>query len=189
MQDSSIDSRSIAAGSPQGGGGEGEVSLNMPRKSAHDMWLMKCLNTLNKFDQIIFTLSGSTDPRVVPYARNCINCVLDDSISDALHAALNAALDYINKSDLDPQDKGSLQIEACQMAVGQVNKHMDEVIGLIKTNAIVPISSDPSEAEVAAAMDILQAGGDIEVGGEEMTDPEKLKEDPETLVKDEEPPK
>ena len=184
MREGSIDPGSVMAGSPQGGG-DGEVSLNMPRKSAHDMWLMKCLTTLNKFDQIIFTMAGPTDPRVVPYTRNCINCVLDDSISNKLHEALNEALDYITKSDLDPNDKGSLQVEACQMAVGQVNKHMDEVIGLIKTNAIVPISSDPSDAEVAAAMDILRTGGDLEVGGEEMTDPEKLKSDPETISQDE----
>ena len=180
--DSSIDSGAISGGS---GGGDGEISLSMPRKSAHDTYLLDATITLQKFNQIIFSMTGPTDPRVVPYTRQCINLVLDDNIRKAMTDALKEALNYIDEcSDMDPNQKGNLQIETCQMALGQVRSYMDEFIGLAKKNATVPIASDPTDAETAAVMDILQAGGDIEVGGEEMTDPDKTILDPETVVQE-----
>lgn len=168
--DSSIDHS--GAGSAGGNSGD-EVSLSMPRKSAHDIYLIDATNTLAKFNQIIFSLSGTTDPRVVPYCRQCINLVLDDPTRNNLRTALKEALQYINDSDIEPNAKGDLQIEVCQMAIGEVRSYLDEYIGLAKTNAVVPIASDPSPAEVEATMDILKAGGDIDVSGEELTDPDK----------------
>jgi len=178
--DTSVDSGAGSAGSAASGAGD-EISLSMPRKSAHDVYLIHAFNTLSKFNQIVFSLSGTTDPRVVPYTRQCINLVLDDGIKAKMHKALRDALNYIKSSDLDPQEQGSLQIEACQMAAGEVNTYLDEFIGLAKTNALVPVASDPTDAEVAATMDILKAGGDIDVSGEEVTNPEKAMQDPQTV--------
>ena len=183
--DSSIDSGSggaIAAGAGGSGGGDGEINLSMPRKSAHDVYLIHAFNTLSKFNQIVFTLSSTTDPRVVPYARQCINVIVDDNIRKEMRKALNEALKYLESADLDLPTKGALQIEACQNAVGEVTSYLDEFIGLAKTNAVVPIASDPTPDEIEAARDILNAGGDIEVGGEEMTDPDKVIEDPSTVT-------
>lgn len=173
MIDNSIDSGATSAGGASGGGGD-EISLSMPRKNPHETYLIKTMLTLAKFDQIIFTMSTTTDPRIVPYTRNCLNLVLDDNIKKNLNEALNEALTYIKNTNLDPSEQGSLQIEVCQKAIGEVYSYLDEFIGLAKTNAVVPIASDPTDAEVAAAMDILRAGGDIEVGGEEMTDPDRI---------------
>lgn len=180
--DSSIDSGAHSGGS--GGGGDGEISLSMPRRSAHDTYLIDATMTLQKFNQIIFSMNGPTDPRVVPYTRQCINLVLDDNIRKAMKIALREALEYIDSldEDVDMATRGSLQIESCQEALGEVRSYLDEFIGLAKRNAMVPISSDPTEAEVAAVTDILNAGGDIEVGGEEMTDPGHAMADPETVV-------
>jgi hypothetical protein len=175
MVDTSIDTGAATAG----GGGD-EVSLSMPRKSAHDIYLIDATNTLSKFNQIVFSLTGVTDPRVVPYTRQCINIVLDDTIRNNLRVALKEALEYINDCNLDPAMKGDLQIEVCQMAIGEVRSYLDEFIGLAKTNAVVPVASDPTDAEVKATMDILQAGGDIDVSGEEVTDPDKVIEDNDT---------
>jgi hypothetical protein len=180
--DTSVDSG--ASGQAFGSGTPGvgdEINLSMPRKSAHDVYLIHAFNTLSKFNQIVFTLSGTTDPRVVPYARQCINLVLDDNIKKSLQSALKEALKYIETTELPPEEKGSLQIEICQQAVGEVNTYLDEFIGLNKTNAIVPIASTPTDEEFTATMDILKAGGDIEVGGEEITDPDKARQDPETI--------
>ena len=135
----------------------------MPRKSANDIYFMGCQNTLAKWNQIIFTLSGSTDPRVVPYARACIAMIVDDNIKEAMFDALRDALEYVESTDLNPQVKGSLQIEVCQNAVAQVYSYLDEFVGLVKTNAMAPISSIPDEREVEAARQILEADGDAEV--------------------------
>lgn len=124
---------------------------------------MGAQNTLAKWNQIIFTLSGSTDPRVVPYARACIGMIVDDNIRDAMYSALQEALDYVDSTDLTPQQKGNLQIETCQLAVAQVYSFLDEFIGLVKTNAMAPIASIPDEREVEAARQILEADGDAEV--------------------------
>jgi fructose-specific component phosphotransferase system IIB-like protein len=99
-------------------------------------------------------------------------------------------LDYIDGcTDIPLEMKGSFQIEACQMALGEVRSYLDEFIGLAKKNAMVPIASDPTEAEMQAVSDILKAGGDIEVGGEEITNPDKVMSDPETVIQDIEPKK
>jgi hypothetical protein len=134
----------------------------MPRRTAHDVYLVHVQNTLAKWNQIIFTLSGSTDPRVVPYARTCIGVIVDDNIKDAMFDALIDALDYIDSTDLNPQVKGNLVIESCQAAVSQVYSYLDEYIGLSKTNAMAPISSIPDEREVEAAKQILAAEGEID---------------------------
>lgn len=181
---------SIDSGAHQGGAGDSEISLSMPRKSAHDTYLIDATMTLQKFNQIIFSLNGTTDPRVVPYTRQCINLVLDDVIRKNLTKALTESLDYIDGcSDMTMDQKGSLQIEACQMALGEVRSYLDEFIGLAKKNAMVPIASDPTEAEMTAVADILKAGGDIEVGGDEVINPEKVMSASDTVVQDIEPTK
>jgi hypothetical protein len=165
-----IDNKMPTAGSV--GGGD-EVSLNMPRKSVHDVYLIHAMNTLSKFNQIIFTLSGPTDPRVVPYTRTCIGLIIDDNIKNSMKKALREALTYIKNTNLDVTEQGLLQMEACQSAIDEVYSYFDEFIGLSKTNAVVPVASDPTPDEVKAARDILIAGGDLEDPGVEDTDPEK----------------
>jgi len=144
----------------------------MPRKSANDVYFMGAQNTLSKWNQIIFSLSGSTDPRVVPYARACIGMIVDDNIREAMYFALRDALEYIESTDLNPQVKGNLQIEACQNAVAQVYSYLDEFVGLVKTNAMAPISSIPDEREVEAARQILEADGDAEAPSCDDVDPD-----------------
>lgn len=169
MSDTFGEAGSVTPGGVVGGLGE-EIALSMPRKSAHDMYLMKAYNTLMKFDGILFSMASYTDPRVVPYTRQCITIVLDDVIRDKMFAALAAGLDYVKTSkDLDPASKGDKQIEVCQRAIAQVNSYLDEFIGLAKTNALVPLASVPDPAEVAAAKEILDREGDLP---EESTQPD-----------------
>jgi hypothetical protein len=152
---------SAAGGVAQGPGGE-EIALNMPRRSAHDIYLIKAYNTLAKFDGILFSMQSYTDVRIVPYTRQCITIVLDDAIQDKLFKALNHALDYIKTArGIDATMKGDLQIEVCQKVIGQINLYLDEFIGLSKTNALIPLSSVPNPEEVAAAKEILAREGDI----------------------------
>lgn len=161
-----------------------EISLNLPRKSAHDTYLMGMQIRLQKFDQIIFTMPGPTDMRIVPYTRNCIAGILDDGIKEAMFKALRDALQYVKSIEgISVDEKGWLQIEVCQAAISQVHSYLDEYVGLSRTNALIPISSTPTQEEVAASLDILRSGGDIEVGGEEMSDPESLMMDPDTVYK------
>jgi hypothetical protein len=98
--------------------------------------------------------------------------IVDDNIKEAMLDALRDALEYIESTDLNPQVKGSLQIEACQNAVAQVYSYLDEFVGLVKTNAMAPISSIPDEREVEAARQILEADGDAEVPLGDDVDPD-----------------
>lgn len=162
---------------PSTAGGD-EINLNMPKKSAHDVYLLHAMNKLGKFDQILFTMSSQTDPRIVPYARQCIGLVLDDKIKRALMGALNEGLEYIRSTtDVDMSDKGSMQIQICQAAVSEVYSYLDEFIGLSKTNAVVPLASTPTPEEIAAAREILASEeGDIEIKMDNDKEPDKAVE-------------
>ena len=155
-----------------------EINLNMPKKSAHDVYLLHAMNKLGKFDQILFTMSSQTDPRIVPYARQCIGLILDDEIKRALMGALNEGLEYIRSTkDVDMSDKGSMQIQICQAAVSEVYSYLDEFIGLSKTNAIVPLASTPTPEEISAAREILASEeGDIEIKMDNDKEPDKAVE-------------
>lgn len=166
MTESHTDGGGLSAGAAD------EISLNMPRKSANDIYFMGAQNTLSKWNQIIFTLSGTTDPRVVPYARACIGMIVDDNIKNAMYSALRDALAYIDSTDLTPQEKGNLVIEACQSAVSEVYSYLDEFVGLVKTNAMAPIATVPDEREVEAARQILEAEGDAEPPSADDVDPD-----------------
>lgn len=161
---------SIDKGATSSSGGGEEISLNMPRKSSHDVYLILVSNTLSAYKAIIFTLAGVTDPRVVPATRQCILQIIDDDIRGKLLKALARGLEYVeSREELDPGQKGALQIEICQNAVAQVYSYLDEFIGLSKVNALVPVSSTPTKEEEEAAQEILKAGGDIP---DEPTDPD-----------------
>lgn len=171
-KESSIDKGS---GSSYAGGGGEEISLNMPRKSSHDVYLILVSNTLSAYKQIIFTLSGVTDPRVIPATRQCILQIIDDDIRSKLLRALARGIDYVeSRTDLDPAQKGSLTIEICQNAVAQVYSYLDEFIGLSKVNAIVSMTSVPTKEEEEAAREILASEDDLP---EENTDPDTLIEE------------
>lgn len=155
-KDSSIDAGATSSG------GVDEISLNLPKKSSHEVYLFLVSNTLNAYKQIIFTLAGNTDPRVVPATRQCILQIIDDDIRMKLLKALANGIAYVeSRTDLDPGQKGSLQIEICQNAVAQVYSYLDEFIGLAKVNAVVPVSSVPTPEEEAAAKQILESEQDL----------------------------
>lgn len=140
----------------------GDLALNMPRKSAHDVYLIHAMNTLSKFNQIVFTMNSFIDPRIVPYTRQCIIEVVDDKIRDQLLAALKYAIEYVKTTtDKDPSEKGELIMEVCQNALAQAYSYFDEYIGLSKVNALIPLTTIPQQEEVAAAQAILAADGDL----------------------------
>jgi hypothetical protein len=158
-KESSIDK---GATSSSGSGGGEEISLNMPRKSSHDVYLILVSNTLSAYKQIIFTLAGTTDPRVIPATRQCILQIIDDDIRSKLLKALAKGIDYVQtRDDLNPGDKGALTIEICQNAVAQVYSYLDEYIGLSKVNALVSVSSIPTKEEEEAAQEILDSEKDM----------------------------
>lgn len=153
----------MANGSVQQGGaaeaaaaGGDEISLNIPRRSPNDMYLAYSLNTHAKFNQIIFTMTGLTDPRIVPYTRQCIIQIVDDDVRSKLLASLNYGIEWVKTiSDKDPTEKGEMIIEVCQNALAQAHSYLDEHIGLSKVNAIIPIGTVPGKEEEAAALEIL----------------------------------
>jgi len=156
VKDSSIDAGATSSG------GVDEISINLPKKSAHEIYLFIVSNALNSYKQIIFTMSGVTDPRIIPATRQCIIQIIDDDIRNKLLAALTRGIEYVeSRTDLDPGQKGNLMIEVCQNAVAQVYSYLDEFIGLAKVNAVVPVSSVPTKEEEEAAREILDSEGEI----------------------------
>jgi hypothetical protein len=155
-KDSSIDSGAISSG------GADEVSLNLPKKSAHESYTFLISNTLNGYKQVIFNMTSVQDPRIVPATRQCIIQILDDDIRKKLLKALARGVDYVDsRTDLDPAQKGVLLLEICQNAVAQVYSYLDEYIGLSKVNALVSVSSIPTKEEEVAAREILDSEKDF----------------------------
>lgn len=163
-KDSSIDAGAISSG------GTDEVSLNLPKKSAHESYTFLISNALNGYKQVIFNMTSVTDPVLVPATRQCIIQILDDDVRKKLLKALARGVDYVeSRTDLDPAQQGILLIEICQNAVAQVYSYLDEFIGLSKVNALVSVSSVPTKEEEEAARQILDSEGDLP---EEMPDSE-----------------
>jgi hypothetical protein len=122
----------------------GEISLNIPRKGSNDVYLVNAFNALTNHRNVMATLDGVTDPRVIPTTRECLICVLDDAVRKKLLEAYRHAISYIeSRSDLDSAQKGVLIIESSQLAVAQVFAYLDEHIGLSKTNALIPMCTNP----------------------------------------------
>jgi hypothetical protein len=155
-KDSSIDPGATSSG------GADEVSLNLPKKSAHEAYTFLISNALNGYKQVIFNMTSVTDPVLVPATRQCIIQILDDDIRKKLLKALAHALDYVDsRNDLDQPQQAVLRMEVCQNAVAQVYSYLDEFIGLSKVNALVSVSSVPTKEEEEAARQILASEGDI----------------------------
>lgn len=151
--------------------GGDEISLTVPRRSPHDMYLAHTLNTHGRFSQIIFTMTGLTDPRIVPYARQCIIQIADDNVRSKLLASLAYGVEWVKTcEDKDPTEKGELIIEVCQNALAQAYSYLDEHIGLSKVNALVPLGTVPNEKVEAAAREILGELPDDDGAGDDTGD-------------------
>lgn len=116
--------------------GEAGLKTGIPQKTGPDMWLLNVLNGFARFDYIIQTLQGFTDPRPYLQARNLIIKIPEDAIRTALLKALDEEVKRINDQALSNDEKGELKILTAQNAVGQVSSYVDEFIGIAKTIVI-----------------------------------------------------
>lgn len=155
---SSTETSSAGAGGASGD----EISLNVPRKGANEIYFVHIASSLSAHRNVMATLQGYTDARVIPITRECIAGILDDKVRTDLFRALAYALEYVaTRTDLDPAGKGALTIEVCQHAIAQVYSFLDEFIGLAKTNALIPMCSEPNIKDREAAMRIINASDDM----------------------------
>ena len=113
------------------------LKTGIPPKSAPEAWLINVFNGLTRFDFIIQTLQGSTDPRIYFFVRNLIIKIPEDKIRENLLMALDKEIDRINKMTISNEEKGELRILAAQNAAGQVVAYADEYVGISRT-IIIP---------------------------------------------------
>ena len=113
------------------------LKTGIPPKSAPEAWLINVFNGLTRFDFIIQTLQGSTDPLIYFFVRNLIIKIPEDRIRENLLMALDKEIDRINKMTISNDEKGELRILTAQNAVGQVVAYADEYVGISRT-IIIP---------------------------------------------------
>ena len=116
--------------------GDGTLKTGIPPKSAPEAWLNNVFIGQQRFDQIIQTLQGHTDPRPYYFARNLIVKIPEDKIRKDLLVALDAEVDKINKLPISSEEKGHLIILTSQNAVGQLTSYADEFVGIARTLVI-----------------------------------------------------
>lgn len=151
-----------SAGATSGDASGDEISLNVARKGTNEIYFVHIASSLSAHRNVMATLQGYTDARVVPITRECIAGILDDKVRTDLFRALEYALEYVaTRTDLDPAGKGALTIEVCQHAIAQVYSFLDEFIGLAKTNALVPMCSEPNIKDREAALRIIKDSDDM----------------------------
>lgn len=119
--------------------GDAGLKTGIPPKSAPEAWLVNLLNGLTRFDFIIQTLQGTTDPRIYYFVRNLIIKIPEDEIRMNLLKNLDAEMVRINNLPLGNEEKGELKILTAQNAAGQVVSYADEYIGISKTIVIPKI--------------------------------------------------
>ena len=119
-------------------GAEG-LKTGIPPKSAPEAWLINVFNGLSRFDMIIQTLQGSTDPRIYYYVRNLIIKIPEEEIRTNLLKQLDAEMERINALPIDNERKGELRILTAQNAAGQVVSYFDEYVGISRTLVIAKI--------------------------------------------------
>ena len=119
-------------------GSEG-LKTGIPPKSAPEAWLINVFNGLSRFDMIIQTLQGNTDPRIYYYVRNLIIKIPEEEIRTNLLKALDAEMERINALPVDNERKGELRILTAQNAAGQVVSYFDEYVGISRTIVIAKI--------------------------------------------------
>lgn len=125
---------------------EGEVALNIPRKTANDLYLTNIMACLATHRQVFAEIADVTDPKIVASTRECIIAILDDVIRKDLLSAFEAALyEVYNAKGLDNIQKGHYIIRVCQNAVGEVYSFLDEYIGLSRINITVPVYTAPKK--------------------------------------------
>ena len=115
------------------------LKTGIPPKSAPEAWLINVFNGLSRFDMIIQTLQGSTDPRIYYYVRNLIIKIPEEKIRTELLKALDAEMERINALPIDNERKGELKILTAQNAAGQVVSYFDEYVGISRTIVIAKI--------------------------------------------------
>ena len=119
-------------------GAEG-LKTGIPPKSAPEAWLINVFNGLSRFDMIIQTLQGNTDPRIYYYVRNLIIKIPEEDIRTKLLTALDEEMERINALPIDNERKGELRILTAQNAAGQVVSYFDEYVGISRTIVIAKI--------------------------------------------------
>jgi hypothetical protein len=116
--------------------GDGTLKTGIPPKSAPEAWLNNVFIGQQRFDQIIQTLQGHTDPRIYYFARNLIIKIPEDTIRKDLLVKLDEEVARINGLKISSEEKGSLVILTAQNAVGQVTSYADEFVGIARTLVI-----------------------------------------------------
>lgn len=161
MADTSIPVTGSVGG--QGSGADG-VSLNIPKKSAHDVYLINVMSCLGTHRQVMSQVQSGTDPVVVSSTRECVACIVDSRIRHDLMEAYELGLKKIyNLQGVDLQTKGNLIIRLSQNVIGEVYDFCDQFVGLVRLNVIAPVFAPPPEKEDVKDGDSVQDMSDEEL--------------------------
>ena len=134
-----------------------EISLNIPRKTGKDLYLMQVLRQIERFNMYVSSLDYSKPLRLRIITRSCIMMISDDTKRRSLLRAYTDAVDYTNcYSGLDNVDMIDRQLDIAVNAVGEVISWCDEFLGVSRQNVLVPLVAEPSENVKAAVADILE---------------------------------
>jgi hypothetical protein len=127
------------------GTGTGDLSINMPKRSSDETYLITIMSCLGTHRQVFSQLTTGTDPIAISTTRECIIAVLDTKVKHELLDAFEAALREVESLKVDVNTKGYLITRICQSAVSEVYDYLDEYTGLSRLNVVIPIHIPPPE--------------------------------------------
>jgi len=116
-------------------------------KNGKSVFLAHIMYKLNKMDNIISTMSGISDPRIVPMTRQIVASVLQDDRRQNLLQVLRNNLDKLetDKSIPTSEKRAELVLETCQNALGEVYSYLNDEFNISMFDTVAPLVSYPAE--------------------------------------------
>ena len=133
-----------------------ELSLNIPRRSAKDLYLFRVLNSVDLFHRYLASADFSKPLRLKTYVRNCVSMIADDELRDTILDNFEDACAYVmSYTGIDATDRTDLLLEVATAVVGDVISYCDEFCGVSRSNVLVPLVDLPDPRIQEAVKDIL----------------------------------
>ena len=121
--------------------------VSLAQKDGKTMFLAHMMYKLNKLDNIISTMGGADDPRIVPMTRQVIIAIMDDQKRNDILRILGENLTSLDKTPMPSDKRANLRIETCQVALGEVYSYLDAAFSISTFDAVAPLVTYPEDDE------------------------------------------